>query len=42
VGSVCVSSGGHDHIDHLAELVDRPVDIAPSAGVWVPKSRPWR
>ena len=24
--------GGHEHIDHLAELVDRSIDVAPPAG----------
>ena len=32
VGGVSVSSGGHEHIDHLAELVDRSIDVAPPAG----------
>src|SRR5829696_8686694 len=32
VGGVSVSSGGDEHVDDLAELVDRAVDIAPLAG----------
>jgi hypothetical protein len=31
-GGVSVSSGGHEHVDDLAELVDRPVGIASPAG----------
>jgi hypothetical protein len=27
-----VPPGGHEHVDDLPELVDRPVDIAPQAG----------
>jgi hypothetical protein len=29
LGGVSVSSGGHEHVDDLAELVDRAVHIAP-------------
>jgi hypothetical protein len=32
VGGVSVSSGGHEHVDDLAELVDRAVHIAPLPG----------
>ena len=28
-GGVSVSSGGHEHVDDLPELVDRPVGVAP-------------
>jgi hypothetical protein len=32
VGSGCVPSGGQEHVDDLAELVDRPIDVAPPSG----------
>jgi hypothetical protein len=31
-GGVSVSSGGEEHVDHLAELVDRPIHITPAPG----------
>jgi hypothetical protein len=31
-GSGCVPTCGHEHIDDLAELVDRPIDVAPAVG----------
>jgi len=32
VGSVSVSSGGDEHVDQLAELIDRAVHVAPFSG----------
>ena len=32
LGGVSVSSGGHEHVDDLAELVDRAVHVAPLPG----------
>ena len=32
LGGVSVTSGGHEHVDDLAELVDRAAAIAPPAG----------
>jgi hypothetical protein len=31
-GGGCVPSCGHEHIDDLAELVDRSIDVTPAAG----------